>query len=52
MTRDAGPSTLLSYIPRITGPTRRQPSLVAKAGTRARPMGLVVHPAQDRTVRH
>ena len=37
---------------RITGLSRRQQSLVAKAVKRARTMGLLVYPDQDRKVRH
>ena len=37
---------------RITGLSRRQQSLVATAVKRARTMGLLVYPDQDRKVRH
>ena len=37
---------------RITGLSRRQQSLVAKAVKRARTMGLLIYPDQDRKVRH
>ncbi len=37
---------------RITGLSRRQQTLVAKAVKRARTMGLLIYPDQDRKVRH
>jgi ribosomal protein S18 len=37
---------------RITGLSRRQQSQVARAIKRARTMGLLVYPDQDRRVRH
>jgi small subunit ribosomal protein S18 len=37
---------------RITGLSRRQQSLVAKAVKRARTMGLLPYPDQDRKIRH
>jgi small subunit ribosomal protein S18 len=37
---------------RITGLSRRQQSQVAKAVKRARTMGLLIFPDQDRKVRH
>jgi small subunit ribosomal protein S18 len=36
---------------RITGLSRRQQSMVARAVERARTMGLLVYPDQDRKVR-
>ncbi|MFP5451547.1 MAG: 30S ribosomal protein S18 [Thermoleophilia bacterium] len=37
---------------RITGLSRRQQSQVARAVKRARTMGLLIYPDQDRRVRH
>jgi len=37
---------------RITGLSRRQQTLVAKSVKRARTMGLLIYPDQDRKVRH
>jgi small subunit ribosomal protein S18 len=37
---------------RITGLSRRQQAQVAKAVKRARTMGLLIYPDQDRNVRH
>ncbi len=37
---------------RITGLSRKQQSRIAKAVKRARTMGLLVYPDQDRNIRH